>query len=204
MKTSATGRTAETDHELVAVCSVNRPAGTRPRLRTPPKRRVSAVQSLTRALDGMPRVVEKSFGFLEHYAGCINGCVQSSAMSSDELVALAERFKCTAFVVFISVKQYDRYIKLLTPEKLVWHGVNQVDADVIYEWNAEWHDCETLWKFVCQIRRKTRGAVPSSMVSLRTPPRLLRNGSMSRSPTHRSSTSRTSMSGCRARMTRSL
>ena len=36
-------------------------------------------------------------------------------MSSDELVAWAERFKCPAFVAFMSAKQYDRYIKLLTP-----------------------------------------------------------------------------------------
>ena len=81
----------------------------------------------------MPRAVEKSFGFLEHYAGCINGGVPSSAMSSDKLVAWAERFKCPAFVAFISAKQYDRYIKLLTPERLALHGVNPVDADVIYE-----------------------------------------------------------------------
>ena len=63
----------------------------------------------------MPRVVEKSFGFLEHSAGCTNGCEPLSAMIRDELVARAERFKCPAFVAFMSAKQYDRYIKLLTP-----------------------------------------------------------------------------------------
>ena len=41
----------------------------------------------------------------------------------------------------------------------MWHGVHPVDADVIYEWNAKWHDCKTLWKYVHQIRCKTRDAV---------------------------------------------
>ena len=35
----------------------------------------------------MPGVVEKSFGFLEHYAGYTNGCVPSSAMSSESVCA---------------------------------------------------------------------------------------------------------------------
>ena len=39
---------------------------------------------------------------------------------------------------------------------------------MIYEWNAEWHDCKALWKFVHQIRCKTRGVCQIFIVHSKT------------------------------------